>query len=309
MKNLVANEQLTLDSREVAEMVGKPHNDLIKSIRNSAEYLAEGNFSLSEFFIKSSYQDCTGRTLPCYLITRKGCEFIAHKMTGRKGAQFTAEYINRFHEMENRLQNNPSPKKKLENKRLGRNEYTIIMDSIRVPLTQDIIDDLQIYQPYNNVESVIKDNTRYINTLYAPAPKPKEPPQIIAKYYRGIPVVTVQDIVTLSGLSETTVRYHLKKLQEGTDCFVVKGTDLLRFKQDNPCLNRVMNSITAITKSGFKKLAKCVVGVSGELPGLPNKPENDTGKDPLTKRMAEMWANLNELQKAEACGYMNRMMA
>lgn len=102
MKNLVANEQLTLDSREVAEMVGKPHNDLIKSVRNSAEYLAEGNFSLSEFFIKSSYQDCTGRTLPCYLITRKGCEFIAHKMTGRKGSLFTAEYINRFHEMEDR---------------------------------------------------------------------------------------------------------------------------------------------------------------------------------------------------------------
>lgn len=31
---------------------------------------------------------------------KKGCEFIAHKMTGQKGTEFTARYINRFHEME-----------------------------------------------------------------------------------------------------------------------------------------------------------------------------------------------------------------
>lgn len=29
----------TLDSREVAEMVGKPHNDLLKDIRRYAEQL------------------------------------------------------------------------------------------------------------------------------------------------------------------------------------------------------------------------------------------------------------------------------
>lgn len=38
--------------------------------------------------------------LPCYRITKKGCEFIAHKMTGQKGTEFTARYINRFHEMQ-----------------------------------------------------------------------------------------------------------------------------------------------------------------------------------------------------------------
>ena len=35
-----------------------------------------------------------------FLVTKKGCEFIAHKMTGQKGTEFTARYINRFHEME-----------------------------------------------------------------------------------------------------------------------------------------------------------------------------------------------------------------
>lgn len=38
--------------------------------------------------------------MPCFMVTKKGCEFIAHKLTGQKGTEFTARYINRFHEME-----------------------------------------------------------------------------------------------------------------------------------------------------------------------------------------------------------------
>ena len=34
------------------------------------------------------------------MVTKKGCEFIAHKLTGQRGTEFTAQYINRFHEME-----------------------------------------------------------------------------------------------------------------------------------------------------------------------------------------------------------------
>lgn len=53
------------------------------------------------FFIESSYSiDGQSRKYPCYLVTKKGCEFIAHKLTGIKGTKFTATYINRFHEME-----------------------------------------------------------------------------------------------------------------------------------------------------------------------------------------------------------------
>mgnify|MGYP000934994081 CR=1 FL=1 len=96
-------KQATLDSREVAEMVGKRHGDLMRDIRTYQDYLAESKIALSDFFIESSYTDSTGRVLPRYRITRKGCEFIAHKMTGQKGALFTAKYIERFHEMEQTL--------------------------------------------------------------------------------------------------------------------------------------------------------------------------------------------------------------
>lgn len=78
------NGQLLADSREVALQIEKPHNDLMKSIRGYVRYLIEGKFSLKEYFIESSYQDSIGRTLPCYLCTKKGCDMIANKMTGKK---------------------------------------------------------------------------------------------------------------------------------------------------------------------------------------------------------------------------------
>lgn len=96
MKNL----EQTLDSREVAEMVEKEHAKLLRDIKRYSKQLTEANIGFSDFFKESAYKDSTGRTLPCYKITRKGCEFIANKLTGTKGTEFTARYINRFHEME-----------------------------------------------------------------------------------------------------------------------------------------------------------------------------------------------------------------
>lgn len=98
-------EQKYISSREVAEMVEKDHKNLIRDIRNYVDLLTELNFEPSEYFVEDSYQDSTGRTLICYQVSKKGCEFIAHKLTGQKGAMFTAKYIERFHEMQEKLQN------------------------------------------------------------------------------------------------------------------------------------------------------------------------------------------------------------
>lgn len=99
MKNL----KQTLDSREVAEMVEKEHAKLLRDIKQYIKQLTEANIGFSDFFEESTYKDSTGRTLPCYVITCKGCEFIANKLTGTKGTKFTARYINRFHEMEDEI--------------------------------------------------------------------------------------------------------------------------------------------------------------------------------------------------------------
>ena len=132
MKNNMQMLNATLTSLEVAEMVEKTHDNLIKSIRRYSKYIDESNASLDavkndavseednlkqlknevvkaetidlqEFWTESQYKDVKGQTRPCYNITKKGCEFIAHKCTGRKGTVFTARYINRFHEMEHEI--------------------------------------------------------------------------------------------------------------------------------------------------------------------------------------------------------------
>ncbi len=91
--------QRKLDSREVAEMVGKEHKNIIRDIRGYLEEFSQLNFEPSDFFHESTYKR-RGKEYPCYLITKEGCEFIAHKLTGVKGTEFTAKYIKRFHEME-----------------------------------------------------------------------------------------------------------------------------------------------------------------------------------------------------------------
>ena len=97
------NGTLVVDSRVVADMVDKRHADLLRDIRKQEDYLLNAKVRSVDFFIKSSYKDSTGRELESYLLTRKGCEYISNKLTGQKGATFTATYIDKFHEMEQQL--------------------------------------------------------------------------------------------------------------------------------------------------------------------------------------------------------------
>lgn len=100
----------TITSLEVAEMVEKQHKELLRDIRTYIEYLNQANdeigelgerkIALTDFFIESAYLSEQNKILPCYDVTRKGCEYIATKLTGAKGAVFTAKFINRFHDME-----------------------------------------------------------------------------------------------------------------------------------------------------------------------------------------------------------------
>lgn len=97
---LLPTKENTISSLEVAEMVEKRHTDLLRDIKRYCDQLNESKIALVDFFKESTYIDAKGETRPCYEITKKGCEFIAHKLTGIKGTTFTAKYINRFHEME-----------------------------------------------------------------------------------------------------------------------------------------------------------------------------------------------------------------
>lgn len=109
-----------VDSRLIAEWTEKSHKNLLQDIRNYITHLeqlqsksAELNFKpyeISMYFVESSYQNPrTKMSLPCYLVTQKGCEMIANKMIGVKGTKFTALYINEFHRMKEALQSEDKP--------------------------------------------------------------------------------------------------------------------------------------------------------------------------------------------------------
>lgn len=103
----------TLTSLEVAEMIGKRHDNLIADIREYLKEFSLLNFQERDYFQESTYRN-RGKEYPCYKITKKGCEFVAHKLTGLKGTEFTVKYIDRFHDMEGMIKEG-IPEKKTEN--------------------------------------------------------------------------------------------------------------------------------------------------------------------------------------------------
>lgn len=98
----------TLTSLEVAEMVGRPHNDVLKDVRRTIEHLGEGTSSQS-YFIESTYTNSQNKELPCFNLTKIGCELFGTRMTGEKGTKFAVEYIERFNKMEIQLNRPMSP--------------------------------------------------------------------------------------------------------------------------------------------------------------------------------------------------------
>ncbi|MDP5273993.1 Rha family transcriptional regulator [Chengkuizengella axinellae] len=98
--------KLLADSRKVAKLINTRHSDLLGKIDTYIKHLTNGKFRSLDYFLPSTYEDEKGQERRCFLITKRGCEMIANKLTGEKGVHFTAAYVEKFEEMENYLQNN-----------------------------------------------------------------------------------------------------------------------------------------------------------------------------------------------------------
>ena len=110
MNELQMNNIKTISSREVAEMMEVRHKDLLKKIDKINETFESEKIRSQKYWVESSYKvEGNNKTYRKYQVTKKGCEFLAHKSTGEKGIIFTDRYMDRFEEMENTLkQNTPS---------------------------------------------------------------------------------------------------------------------------------------------------------------------------------------------------------
>lgn len=95
-----------LDSREVAEMMEiKEHKNLLKKIDGINKDLLSSKVSPAKYWEESTYVDVSGKSNRNFLITKRGCEFLAHKTTGTKGNLFTDKYMDRFEQMKQELIN------------------------------------------------------------------------------------------------------------------------------------------------------------------------------------------------------------
>ena len=159
-------EMLVLDSREVAKMLGKNHADLLRDIARNVEYLIESKIAFNDFFQETQYKDKINRTNKKYDITKKGCEFLAHKLTGKKGAIFTATYINEFHKMERAL------KKNITQEKLAFSSSVMIpIDKIeywnKIKELSNEADDVrsEIYHKLNLLSNMVVSITREVDKL------------------------------------------------------------------------------------------------------------------------------------------------
>lgn len=68
----------------MAKMVEKEHYNLLRDINGYIDILSGSpNLGYENFFIESSFEN-RGKQYPCYLLTKKGCDMVANKMTGEK---------------------------------------------------------------------------------------------------------------------------------------------------------------------------------------------------------------------------------
>lgn len=92
-----------LDSREVAEMMEMQHSDLLSKIDKINKDFSQRKIPFTKYWEDSTYLDKQNKSRRNFLITKRGCEFLAHKTTGTKGNLFTDRYMDRFEQMKTQL--------------------------------------------------------------------------------------------------------------------------------------------------------------------------------------------------------------
>ena len=151
-----------ISSRDIAEWTEKQHKHLIRDIEKYISVLSENEQSpnlgygcspklgnsitprVEGYFIADTYQAGDGgRAYKMFWCSRKGCEMIANKMTGKKGILFTAQYIEAFHAMEKECK---KPKREPKREPIGAREAAFMKE-------------IDIYQRMANAERF------YVDTL------------------------------------------------------------------------------------------------------------------------------------------------
>ena len=107
MKELVkvADGQVVVSSRKIAEHFEKEHKHVLQSIRE----ILTAEKSAVKFFSESSYLNERGKTNPEYLMNRDGFSLLVMGFTGKKALEWKIKYIQAFNAMEEELRHGGTP--------------------------------------------------------------------------------------------------------------------------------------------------------------------------------------------------------
>lgn len=120
-----------LSSREVAPMMEMRHSDLLRKIDNINKDFTQRKIAFSKYWVESSSPDNSGKVSREFLITKRGCEFLAHKTTGTKGNLFTDRYMDRFEQMKEIISNGKVKSKSKVDKSLKEKEIEARLKNAR----------------------------------------------------------------------------------------------------------------------------------------------------------------------------------
>ena len=245
------------DSRDVAKMIGKTHSNLMRDIRSYIDNMKEDpnsimnsansekskvnsqnlKINIDEYFIESTYQGAR-RKEKCYLVTKKGCEFIGNKLNSKKGVEFTAQYVNAFNEMEETIKKVKELKKPRQKKVVKERitDYTItgmrktLENSSYIEMQKNIDEIIEYHRnlsinfrdkAYQKEE--FKDKTKYVNVIKSKIVKILEDIRKLNKGYAFNAVISeiienlLKELKTSNNISNSIKMNNLKKEIEKKD--------------------------------------------------------------------------------------------
>nr|DAF76747.1 MAG TPA: hypothetical protein [Caudoviricetes sp.] len=130
------------------------HPKLLRKIDGINEDFRKAKIGFSKYWEESTYKvEGQTREYREFLITKKGCEFLAHKTTGTKGNLFTDKYMDRFSEMEQYIKEEIQQPKKLSAMEQLKLQYQVLDEHDKeIKEVKGEVRDLKDNMPLFNVE-------------------------------------------------------------------------------------------------------------------------------------------------------------
>lgn len=182
-----------MTSLQIAEVAGKQHKDVMRSIRNMESAWEKVN---GRRFALVEYLDAKGESRPCYSLTKTECLYIATKFND----EARAKLVLRWQELEEEQRRRQQPQ--IPTTYLAALRSLIESEEQRTALAQ------QNYEQRQQIESVTNENLKLGNVITEMRPKADYYDRILAS--RG--TCTITQIAQDYGMSAKAMNKMLNSL-------------------------------------------------------------------------------------------------